>query len=197
MTDVAQQLIIRSQAGDVEAFETLIKQHQVIAYNIAYRILGDQEDAKDAAQEALIKVFKNLPGFKAESQFSTWLYRIVVNTCTDYMRKHRKITTVSTDKGLETEEGTLQTELPDERMAPEVVFEQTELKQKVQAAISALPEQNRTVIVLRDVQGMSYDVIASMLDLPVGTVKSRINRGRDMLKKLLIESRINAYGLTQ
>lgn len=197
MTDVAQQLIKRSQAGDVEAFETLIKQHQVIAYNIAYRILGDQEDAKDAAQEALIKVFKNLPGFKAESQFSTWLYRIVVNTCTDYMRKHRKITTVSTDKGLETEEGTLQTELPDERMSPEVVFEQTELKQKVQAAISALPEQNRTVIVLRDVQGMSYDVIASMLDLPVGTVKSRINRGRDMLKKLLIESRINAYGLTQ
>ncbi len=197
MTDVAQQLIIRSQAGDVQAFETLIKQHQVITYNIAYRILGDQEDAKDAAQEALIKVFKNLPGFKAESQFSTWLYRIVVNTCTDYMRKHRKITTVSTDKGLETEDGTLQTELPDERMAPEVVFEQTELKQKVQAAISALPEQNRTVIVLRDVQGMSYDVIASMLDLPVGTVKSRINRGRDMLKKILIESRINAYGLTQ
>ncbi len=196
MPDAEHELILKSQQGDVAAFEALIKQHQVVAYNVALRILGNQEDAKDAAQEALIKVFKNISKFKAEAQFSTWLYRIVVNTCNDYLRKERSRQHFSLDQEMETSDGTLKREVADDRMAPEKVYEANSLREKVHLAIQRLPEQQRTVVILRDIEGMSYEVIASMLDLPVGTVKSRINRGRDALKQLLIDSRVNAYGLS-
>ena len=196
MPEDDRELIVKSQNGDVAAFESLVKQHQVVAYNVALKILGNQEDAKDATQEALIKVFKNLASFKAEAQFSTWLYRIVVNTCNDYLRKERSRKHFSLDKEMETEDGTLKREVSDDRMTPEKVYEANDLREKVQMAIQALPEQQRTVVVLRDIEGMSYDVIASMLDLPVGTVKSRINRGRDALKQMLIDNRVNAYGFS-
>lgn len=196
MPEDERELIIRSQRGDVAAFEALVKQHQVVAYNVALRILGSPEDAQDAAQEALIKVFKSLGSFKAEAQFSTWLYRIVVNTCNDYLRRERRHTHFSLDQQLETDDGSITRDVPDESMAPERVHEKRVLQEKVQRAIQALPEQQRTVVVLRDIEGMSYEVIASMLDLPVGTVKSRINRGRDALRQLLADSRVNAYGLS-
>jgi RNA polymerase sigma-70 factor (ECF subfamily) len=196
VTDVDMLLVKRSQEGDVAAFEQLIKHHQVIAYNIAFRVLGNQEDAQDATQEALIKVFKNITKFKAQSQFSTWLYRIVVNTCRDYARKNRKVVTLSTDSQINTEEGQLQREFPDESMSPELLYEKKELSERIQLAISTLPEQNRTVVVLRDIQGLSYEVIASILDIPVGTVKSRINRGRDMLKQYLLKDQSQAIGLS-
>lgn len=196
MPEDERELIIRSQRGDVAAFEALVKQHQVVAYNVALRILGNPEDAQDAAQEALIKVFKSLGSFKAEAQFSTWLYRIVVNTCNDYLRRERRHTHFSLDQQLETDDGSIGRDVPDESMAPERVHEKRVLQEKVQTAIQALPEQQRTVVVLRDIEGMSYEVIASMLDLPVGTVKSRINRGRDALRQLLADSRVNAYGLS-
>lgn len=195
MPEAERDLIKRSQQGDVGAFETLIKTHQVVAYNVALRILGNPEDAKDAAQEALIKVFKSIKSFKVESQFSTWLYRIVVNTCNDYLRKENRRSHLSLDQRIEAKEGDLGREVSDDSMAPETVIEKSQLKERVQHAIQALPEQQRTVVVLRDIEGMSYEVIASMLDLPVGTVKSRINRGREALKQLLLENRVNAYGL--
>lgn len=196
MPDDERELIKRSQRGDVIAFETLIKQHQVVAYNVALRILGNPEDAQDAAQEALIKVFKGIGSFKVEAQFSTWLYRIVVNTCNDYLRKAKRQSHYSLDQQIETQEGAMTREVIDPGLTPDQIYEGNILKQKVHSAIQALPEQQRTVVVLRDIEGMSYEVIASMLDLPVGTVKSRINRGREALRQLLADSRVNAYGLS-
>lgn len=197
MTDVEQMLLKRSQQGEIKAFEELIAKHQLLAYNIAYRIMGNEEDAKDATQEALIKVFKHLNSFNGDSQFSTWLYRIVVNSCKDLLRKSNRQKVVSIDNAFETDDGEIPFELKDEKLTPEESVIQHETSYTVQKAIKSLPEQNRTVIVLRDIQGLSYDEIASIEGVPIGTVKSRIKRGRDMLKEVLIKDQSFAFGSAQ
>lgn len=197
MTDAEKLLLKRSQQGDVAAFEQLIAKHQTLAYNVAYRILGNEEDAKDATQEALVKVFRNINKFKGEASFGTWLYRIVVNACNDYIRKHRKVVTYSMDQDKETEDGAVKMELADDGPTPESALEAKDLKQTVQKALAKLPEANRIVVVLRDIQGFSYDEIAEMIEVPVGTVKSRINRGRDMLKKILISDQTFMFDLAR
>jgi RNA polymerase sigma-70 factor (ECF subfamily) len=197
LTDAEKLLLKRSQQGDVAAFEQLIAKHQTLAYNVAYRILGNEEDAKDATQEALIKVFRNINKFKGDASFGTWLYRIVVNSCNDYIRKHRKVVTYSIDNEIETDEGTMKKELADESPGPELAYETKDMQKIVQTALGKLPEANRIVVVLRDIQGFSYDEIAQMIEVPVGTVKSRINRGRDMLKNLLTSDQSFTFDLAR
>lgn len=183
MTDLERQLIEKSQQGDIESFELLIKEYQKLAFNIAYRMLGNTEDAADATQDAMIKVYKSINSFKGNSSFSTWLYRIVTNTCLDELRKRKKDKTLSYDRGIETEEGTLEREIPDTRNIPEEVAERKEQLQDLVEAINRLPEQHKTVIVLRDIKGFSYEQIAEILDCSQGTIKSRISRARMALKE--------------
>lgn len=177
-------LIERAKSGDVESFETLIRNHQSYAYNIAYRMIGNEEDAKDAAQEALIKVFKNISAFKGDSAFSTWLYRIVMNTCKDLLRK-RKPNEISMDKGYETDEGEVHLEIEDNTNDPVSKYEQKEVRVTIKSALDELPENYKSVVILREIQGMSYDEISEIEDIPVGTVRSRINRGRKILREIL------------
>lgn len=184
MSEQERLLIERAKSGDVESFETLIRNHQTYAYNIAYRMVGNEEDAKDAAQEALIKVFKNLESFKGDSAFSTWLYRIVMNTCKDLLRK-RKPNEISIDKGYETDNGEVQMEIEDNSNDPVTMYEQQEVRVTIETALNELPDSYKSVVVLREIQGLSYDEISEIEDIPVGTVRSRINRGRRILREIL------------
>jgi RNA polymerase sigma-70 factor (ECF subfamily) len=177
-------LIEKSIAGDVASFEALISKYNRYIYNIAYRMMGDEEDAKDMSQEALIKAFRAIRNFKMEANFSTWLYRIVINTCKDELRK-RKEQMISLDAPIG-ERTTLADILPEDEAAnPILVYEKSELKNMVEQALDQLSEDGKHVVILKDLLGYSYEEIGQMLEIPIGTVRSRLNRNRLALKKIL------------
>ncbi|SHJ81651.1 RNA polymerase sigma factor [Paramaledivibacter caminithermalis] len=180
-------LIEKSKNGDIESFEKLIEKYQVVAFNIAYRMVGNKEDAKDIAQEALIKVYKSLKSFKGDSSFSTWLYKIVTNTCIDAIRKLKKVQTYSLDKEFETENGNFSFQIADNKYLPDRLYEVKEKKELVQTALNKIDEKYKSVLVLRDIQGFTYEEISKITQNPIGTIKSRINRGRLLLKEILIK----------
>ena len=186
-------LIKQSISGDVESFEQLIRQYQRMAYNVAYRMMGNEEDAKDMTQEALVKVFKKLKSFRMDASFSTWLYRIVMNTCKDEMRK-KKMSTISIDQSIETEDSQVYFELEEKGLGPEEKLLQKETQNLVHSALQEIPEDNRMVLILRDIKNLTYDEISEVLDIPKGTVKSRINRGRLALKDVLKARGYNISG---
>lgn len=181
-------LILKSLKGDVTSFERLIKDYQKMAYNVAYRIMGNEEDAKDMTQEALIKVYRKLDSFRMDAQFSTWLYRIVMNTCKDELRK-KKMKVISIDQSIETDDGKMHMDLEDEGLHPDELLVQKETQSEVHAALQEVSEKNRVVVVLRDIKGFSYQEISDIIDVPVGTIKSRISRGRNELKTVLLNKR--------
>ncbi|MGI6669596.1 MAG: RNA polymerase sigma factor [Acetivibrionales bacterium] len=178
-------LISKSKAGDVEAFEELIEAYQKKIFNYAYRIIGNYDDAADLAQEALIRIFKSIGGFKEQSSFSTWIYRITTNVCLDEIRRRKNKKEYSLDEEVQVDDGHLKRQVVNEDPGPDEVFEREELRSLVKNAIDKLPEEQRIVITLRDIQGLSYGEIAQVLDCPDGTVKSRISRARQALKKVL------------
>jgi RNA polymerase sigma-70 factor (ECF subfamily) len=163
-------LVARYRDGDREAFATLVARHERRVYNLAYRMLGRPEDARDAAQEAFISCFRHLDRFRGDSAFGTWLHRITVNACYDALRRRPP------------EPAPLQGEEPApagdhaDRAAATV---------DVQRALSRVPLEFRAVLVMHDVQGVPYEEVAQALDVPLGTVKSRLHRGRLALARLL------------
>ncbi|MDK9709804.1 RNA polymerase sigma factor [Acidaminobacter sp.] len=181
-------LIQKSKQGDVHSFELLISKYQVYAYNIAWRMLGNEEDAKDATQETLIKVFKGLDKFKENSEFSTWLYTITVNTCRDQLRKRKKVMTLSVD---DTEEKVSIQLVAEESADPAVRLEQKEVAGQLLSALGKIPEFQKTAVLLRDVYGFSYEEIGAIENCSVGTVKSRISRGRHGLRSIILNERSN------
>ncbi|MGI6586487.1 MAG: sigma-70 family RNA polymerase sigma factor [Lutisporaceae bacterium] len=188
MSDLEKLLIKKSQSGDVESFELLISSYDKRAYNIAYRIMGNEEDAKDMAQEALFRVFKSLKDFKGQAAFSTWLYRIVTNVCLDELRRRKNEKYVSIDSTIHTDSGELHMELCSDKETPENIYERVEQRELIKNAIKEMSEDYRSVIILRDIQGFSYEEISVILDCSLGTVKSRINRARTMLRDKLKQS---------
>lgn len=184
-------LIQKSKQGDVHSFELLISKYQLYAYNIAWRMLGNEEDAKDATQETMIKVFKGLEKFKENSEFSTWLYSITVNTCRDQLRKRKKVMTLSVD---DTEEKVPLQLVADEASDPAVRLEQKEVAGLLMSALEKIPEFQKTAVLLRDVYGFSYEEIGAMEHCSVGTVKSRISRGRHGLRSIILKEKIQEGG---
>lgn len=182
-------LIEESKAGNTDSFELLIAQHQKKVFNLAYRVLGNMEDANDVAQEALIKAYKGIKNFKGKSSFSTWLYTIVNNTCIDFIRKNRKNNVIYLDKEYETEKGSYKMELSSNEDAPEEILEKKEVQNLVRQSINELSDDHKKVIILRDIQGFSYKEIAQILNCSEGTVKSRISRARENLK-IIIEEKL-------
>ena len=174
-------LLKRAQKGDTAAMEELIQIHEKKIYNIAYRFMGNEADAYDMAQESLIKIYRKLYSFKQESSFSSWAYRICVNTCMDGLRKRKKAP-LSLEHSLEQGVSFEDTTIP----SPEDHALSIEKAEDIQKAIDVLSEDHKAVIILRDINGFSYEEISEYLDISVGTVKSRINRGRQRLKELLI-----------
>ncbi len=168
------ELIQRCKNGDVEAFEMLVKKYHNQAINIAYSLLGNQADGEDIAQESFIKIYRGIGGFKEESSFSTWLYRIVVNTAYDFLRR-KKHTPVSLDNL---------------KYSPSVPPQETEFlgsKELINDALAKIPFEYRAALILRELEGLSYKEIAETLKISIGTVESRISRGRAMLKDFLLK----------
>lgn len=180
-------LIEQSQKGNVEAFEELIKDHKKSAYNIALRVLRNVEDAEDISQEALIKVFKNIQSFNMQSTFKVWMYRIVVNTCLDFKRK-KTIDAYSIDEPIKLDgNNEVYKEIEDNTNNPDAMVEKKYNSKMVSEAVDKLEDDFKTIIILRDIKGFSYQEISEILSCNLGTVKSRINRARNNLKQIIEE----------
>ena len=176
-----QKLISLARRGDQAAFEQLLNHYQKPVYHQALRLVGNPEDAADVTQEVFIKVWKHLPSFRGESSFSTWLYRLTDNAALDLIRREKKR---RGDSSLDDEESALT--LPaDPAPTPHQAIEQKELHQAVADGLAQLSEEHRQVLVMREINGLSYEQIGSILDLSPGTVKSRIARARISLAKFL------------
>lgn len=178
-------LVERCRAGDQRAFDELVTRFEKRVYNLALRMTGNAEDANDLAQEAFVRVYTALPGFKGESSFSTWLYRIVTNVCLDELRRRGRQSVVSLDQPVSGEEGPLARQTADPADGPLDRLERAEVRAAVQHGINQLQPDHRAVLVLRDLQGLSYEEIASALGCSLGTVKSRLNRSRLALRDRL------------
>jgi RNA polymerase sigma-70 factor (ECF subfamily) len=189
--DIEKMLIKKALKGDLQAFESLIIDYERKVYNIAFRMFGNEHDANDASQEIFIKVYKNLSKFDNKSSFSTWLHRLAVNTCIDEYRKIKRKTqkNISLDDTVSVEDSNIPKQIADDSLTPEQVVIQEEKVMQVREAINQLKEEHKVIIILRDIESHSYDEIAQILDCSLGTVKSRISRARNALKKTLIKSR--------
>ena len=177
-------LIQRVLDGDHEAFAGLVTIHEKQVYNLCLRMTGDPEDAMDLSQEAFLKAWRGLRFYKFESAFSTWLYRLTSNVCIDHLRRQKRRPAVSLTVGDEEEE----LDVPDTEPLPEEQVLQNETQSAVAAAMNQLEEEFRLILTLRVVEERSYEEIAGILDLKVGTVKSRIARARMKLKKILLQN---------
>lgn len=181
-------LISLCKRGDLSAYDRLMQRYEKRVYALCFRMAGNQDDAADLAQEAFLKAFRALPSFNGQAQFSTWLYRIVTNTCLDERRRQaRRPQLFSLDKPLNTEDGQLALTLPAEASDPLATALSQETEIEIRTLLSMLPAEQRIVLVLRDMEGYSYDEIARMLNLNGGTVKSRLNRARRKLRELYLE----------
>jgi RNA polymerase sigma-70 factor (ECF subfamily) len=185
MSNTEKELINRAKKGDIEAFEQLIEGCQKKVFNIAFRMLGNYDDASELAQEVFLKAYKSIKNFKGDSLFNTWIYKVTTNACLDEIRKRKNKKVVSLDEDVEIGGNEIKRQIKDDSPGPELAAEDNELKRAVKDSINMLSEEYRTVIVLRDIQGFSYEEIANIIKCPEGTVKSRINRARQALKKIL------------
>jgi RNA polymerase sigma-70 factor (ECF subfamily) len=170
------ELVVRARQGDEAAFEQLVLRHQRYVFNLAYRVLGDYTEAEDMTQEAFVRVWRGLSGFRGQARFTTWLYRIVHNLCLNRL------------PGLQRE--LLQTEpleevLADPGPSPADLFAVREQMAFLHAQMDRLPEKYRLVLTLRYLQHLSYDEIAAALEMPMGTVKTHIHRARRLLRERL------------
>lgn len=184
------ELIQQSCAGSIDAFEQLILLYEKRVYTIAYKYMGNHEDANDMAQEALIKAYQSIGSFRGEAAFGTWLGKITANRCLDELRKRKKLQTTSLEDTLELEEGCVKKELESPAVTPEEHAVQQETAAYMQMLIGELKEEYRVAIVLREIDGYSYEAIADSLSCSVGTVKSRISRARQYLRERILADRM-------
>ena len=189
MAEQEKNLVEQAKKGNMQAFEILILQHETMVYNIALRMLHHSEDARDISQEVFLKAYGSLANFDGKSKFSTWLYRIAVNTCIDEIRKQRRKQTYSLEEELESTEGSYQKQFADTGYTPEESLLHQEAQKEVVTALKTLSEEHKTVVILRDIQGFSYEEIAEMTDTTLGTVKSRIASARNQLKNVILKNR--------
>ena len=181
-------LIERATRGDAQAFNELMGAHERRMYAVAFRMCGTKEDAEDCLQEAMLRIYRSISTFKAQSSFGTWVYRITMNTCLDELRRRKNRPSTSLDDMLDAGWSP-----SDTREGPEQRAVRSELRTGLEAMILELPEDMRSAVVLRDIQGLSYEDIARALDANVGTIKSRISRGREKLREK-IQARPELFG---
>jgi RNA polymerase sigma-70 factor (ECF subfamily) len=184
LPEVDEQLIKNALKGDQRAYRDLVARHQSTVFHIVFRIVRDKELADDLVQETFMKAFSSLKSYRAEYRFSTWLYKIAANSSIDHLRKKR-IRALSLDNPVETADGQVGFEIPDYTYHPEQEMVRREQAVSIEEAIESLPEKYRRVIVARHREEKSYEAIARELHVPVGTVKARIFRARELLKKKL------------
>jgi RNA polymerase sigma-70 factor (ECF subfamily) len=181
-------LVSSCKQGEIDAFEALVQKYEKKMLNVAYRMIGDYDEACEVVQDAFLSAYRSIKKFRGESTFSTWLYRIVLNLSKNRMtqirtRGAREVYSIDTAR--ETEEGSRRMDPPDEGPSPLEQMEKKEVDVRVQGCINGLDSEHREVLVLRDIQGFSYEEIHDILKIPDGTVKSRLFRARDTLKECL------------
>ncbi len=179
-------LIAAAQKGHLPSFNQLILHYQSLAYNVAYRVMGDNELAADATQDAFIKAFQRLDQYRGGS-FKAWLLRIVTNTCYDVLRARRRRPTVPLENDDDENDPEYDSRLIDSAERPDVFVMRQELAAVIQVAIGELPADQRTTLVLADIEGMDYQEIADTMGTALGTVKSRLSRARAKLRDMLLE----------
>jgi RNA polymerase sigma-70 factor (ECF subfamily) len=177
-------LISRALGGDQRAYTELTHRFRSAVFQIVFKIVRDKETANDLVQETFMKAFASLASYRSEYRFSTWLYKIAANSSIDHLRKKR-IKALSLDRKLETKDGTVEIEIPDYSYHPGIVLERKEQRLSIEEAIQSLPGKYREVIIYRHKDDKSYEEIADLLSIPIGTVKARIFRARELLKKKL------------
>ncbi|HKW02034.1 MAG TPA: sigma-70 family RNA polymerase sigma factor [Vicinamibacterales bacterium] len=178
-----EELVTRAKTGDLDSFNQLVSRWERPIYALAYRTLGREEDARDVVQEAFLRAYRGLKGFKGEAKFSSWLYRITLNLCRDWSRRERRAPIVQVP------EGTDPVELADERVqtseSVEDLVARREMSEAVAKAMAELPEEQRTAIMLKEYHGLTFQEIAGMLDCPLSTVKTRLYQGLSVLRRRL------------
>ncbi len=178
-------LIRKIKKGDMESFNELVRRYETKIYSVAYRFMGNHADAGDLAQETFIRMYQALPGFRGESSFSTWLYRIAANACRDELRKRQRRRSISMDELIENSPASVPVAAGND--SPEEVLQRNETQRHVQECLNRLSDDHRLVLVMREIQGLSYEEIAEVLNCSLGTVKSRISRARNALKEKIRE----------
>jgi RNA polymerase sigma-70 factor (ECF subfamily) len=182
MTVTDEELVSRSQGGDVDSFNQLILRWERPIYALAYRVIGREEDARDVCQEAFLRAYRALPGFKGQAKFSSWLYRIALNLCRDWIRRQRRTPVIEIPEGVDPTEMAVDAE-PAESI--EDLVARRELSGIVEEAMKALPEEQRTAIILKEYHGLTFQEIADLQGVPLSTVKTRLYQGLNVLRRHL------------
>lgn len=183
-----EELILKAQQGDEDAFAQLLDIHQGKVYGLTLRLTGSPEDAMELTQETFFNAWRGLPSFHRDSKFSTWLYRLATNVTIDFLRKEKRRRNLAVSSlSVEDEDDQRVLDVPDHRFTPQSEAERRELQEAVHRGLTRLSEEHRQVLVLRELNGLSYGEIAQTLGIEEGTVKSRISRARLALRKILLE----------
>ncbi|WP_317348676.1 sigma-70 family RNA polymerase sigma factor [Pusillibacter faecalis] len=180
-----QRWIAAARNGDQESFEKLVRLYEKRVFSLTSRMCRNSADAEEAAQEAFLAAWQALPAFRGDASFATWLYRLVSNACVDILRREGRHQAMA-GPSLDDEESS--PEPPDKSPSPHALAERAELRRQIEAGLAALPPEYRQVLILREIHQCTYDEIAQICSIDLGTVKSRINRGRKRLRKILLES---------
>jgi len=179
-----EELVARSRGGDLDSFNQLVLRWERPIYALAYRVIGREEDARDVAQETFLRAFRALGGFKGQAKFSSWLYRITLNLCRDWIRRERRTPIAQAPEGIDL------VELAGEAVGTDSVEDlvsRKELGRAVAKAMALLPDEQRTAIILKEYHGLTFQEIAELLDCPLSTVKTRLYQGLTVLRRHLHE----------
>jgi RNA polymerase sigma-70 factor, ECF subfamily len=185
MTWTDEELVARSVRGDAESFNQLILRWERPIYALAYRTIGREEDARDVCQETFLRAFRALPAFRGQAKFSSWLYRIALNLCRDWIRRERRVPVVQAPEGVDLMDLAVEAE-PSESI--EDLVARKDLTALVERAMERLPEEQRTAIVLKEYHGLTFQEIADVVGCPLSTVKTRLYQGLTVLRRELAKS---------
>ena len=189
MPSTDEELVALSMGGDLDSFNQLVLRWERPIYALAYRVLGREEDARDVAQETFLRAFRALKGFKGQSKFSSWLYRIALNLCRDWIRRERRAPVSQVPEGMDISElagAAVPSELIEDRVSRQ------QLGRVVGRVMAGLPEEQRTAIILKEYHGLTFQEIAELLDCPLSTVKTRLYQGLTVLRRQLREAGVKS-----
>src|SRR5918992_4251371 len=189
MASTDEELVARSMGGDQDSFNQLVLRWERPIFALAYRVIGREEDARDVCQETFLRAFRALRGFKGQAKFSSWLYRITLNLCRDWIRRQRRTPVSQVPDGMELSD--LAGEAPD-AVSVEDLVARREMSAAVSKVMAMLPEEQRTAIILKEYHGLTFQEIADLLDCPLSTVKTRLYQGLSVLRKQLQDSGVES-----
>ena len=189
MASSDEELVTLSQAGDLDSFNQLVLRWERPIYALAYRVIGREEDARDVAQETFLRAFRALKGFKGQAKFSSWLYRITLNLCRDWIRREKRTPIAQTPEGIDLVELAGE-ETPSESI--EQLIGRRQLGRAVSKAMALLPEEQRAAIILKEYHGLTFQEIAELLNCPLSTVKTRLYQGLSVVRKQLQQAGVNS-----